>query len=281
MPSASTRDVEIFWVVGSDTSVGKTTLATALIRVLNRLGKKTVGFKPHAGINFVEHLGVMEEAYPRSASRLFGTDTLGLACSSPLTSEELVEVINPSQRLHYPSRSHTVLSRIGSGILGNRKFFRSESAASFSQRPDIKRLTKIFGLPFDEAVTLESSVSSAHIDLMLPDVRTKSFEYLCDLGADAVVLEGAGGYLPVWQNCPMPKHIFALIGDFICFFPNVDIEIGAQQPNGRVSSTRILLDILRSKYPNPLVTNKHIAENKIRDSLTERIVENLLKRSQI
>lgn len=67
MPSASTRDVEIFWVVGSDTSVGKTTLATALIRVLNRLGKTTVGFKPHAGINFVEHLGVMEEAHPTSA----------------------------------------------------------------------------------------------------------------------------------------------------------------------------------------------------------------------
>ena len=253
MASDFTRDVEIFWVIGANTSVGKTTLSTALIRVLNKLGKKTVGFKPHAGINFIDHMGFMEENYPKSTSRLFGTDGVKLACSSPLTNEELVEIVSPSHRLHYPQPSQTVLARIGSQLLGNRQFFRVASAVNFSERPDIKRLAKIYGLPFDESVVLESTLSSAEIDLMLPEIKARSFEYLCNLGADAIVIEGSGGYLPVWKNCPMPRHIIIIMGDLIYFFSNTSIEIKPQQESGRLSSTRILIDIIKSKNSIPTI----------------------------
>lgn len=267
---------EIFWVVGNDTDVGKTTLSTALIRNLNRRGKKTVGFKPHAGVSFVRHIDFMLEFYRRNECRVFGEDALRLAQASPLTTDELVEVIAPSYRVHFPTVRHTVLARVGAKILGNRQFFRSRTTTEFPRRADIARLTEMIGLPFDEAVVLEEG--APRIDLMLHEERARAFGYLRDLGAESMVLEGAGGFLPVWFGGPMPNHVLVVTEDVIHFFPNVSVHVDVQQPNGRVASTRVLLQRLAEVNCRPISSHKYLVESRHRDSVSEKFVDALISK---
>ncbi|MTW23010.1 hypothetical protein [Allochromatium palmeri] len=46
---SATAGPTLFWVIGTATNVGKTTVATALIRHLNASGLPALGFKPYVG----------------------------------------------------------------------------------------------------------------------------------------------------------------------------------------------------------------------------------------
>ena len=84
----------VYWVVGNGTDVGKTTVATALIKVLSARGQRTIGFKPYAASLLHTIIDFMIEKYPKVPCKLFGNDAWELTAASPLTG---LEIIDPDQ----------------------------------------------------------------------------------------------------------------------------------------------------------------------------------------
>jgi hypothetical protein len=59
---------------------------------------------------------------------------------------------------------------------------------------------------------------------MAQEIQADSFDFLCGLGPDVVVCEGAGRLLPVWQNAPPVKHVFLVSSGNLYLFPHVEIS---------------------------------------------------------
>jgi len=132
----------IIWVVGDNTNVGKTTVSAALIRILNSLGKRTVGFKPYAGARLMDVIDLLEEI-AGGDGQLVGRDARKLAKASPFVGVDLLEVINPSWRLSHLARDVSFLVRKGSMAIGQRFFMHTQSAASMWGRADVLKLNEV------------------------------------------------------------------------------------------------------------------------------------------
>lgn len=218
----------IVWVVGDNTNVGKTTISAALIRVLNRMGKATVGFKPYAGGRLLDLLNLLEEI-ASGDGYLVGHDARKLAkASSSLMTGDLLEVVNPSWRLSHPVRNVSVFIRKGSSAIGKRTFFYTENAKALWSRTDLLKLNQTMKLPITKLHTLEN-MEADKVDFEDQGVQVASFQHLLALSPDIVVCEGAGRLLPVWANAPAARHLFFISGGDLYFFPNVGIRVGQMQ----------------------------------------------------
>lgn len=269
---------EVFWVVGVNTDVGKTTMASALIRFLNKAGRKAVGFKPHAGVGFVDQIDFIAKHYPNTDARIFGSDALELARSSPLTDESMVEIIAPSYRIALPYDRLPFLARVGAKRLGNRRFFRMNGADEFIQRPDVRRLVDLFDIPFVEAKSISGRTGLSYIDLLLPEERTKSLNYLLGLGADATVFEGAGFNLPVWSGSPPANHILVVYGMWIALYPNVNFQFDV---GNKVVSIRAFQERVKQSNYKPTIVNNYFIESEHRDHIADKIIAKLVQESKL
>jgi hypothetical protein len=247
----------VIWVIGDNTNVGKTTVSASLIsntvqpslylnqlralgftgqvgisnlltvapvylRVLNAAGKSAVGFKPYAGARLLDVVDFLADVASVDGFWV-GKDARMLAQASPLTSNDLLEVVSPSWRISHPGRDVSVFIRKGSAKIGRKSFYHTENAVSFLQRHDTLRLNRHTQLPFAQAQPIQN-VSADHVDFMAQDIQTASFDYLSRLGPRVVVCEGAGRLLPVWQNAPAVQHIFLVSSGRLYVFPNVEIK---------------------------------------------------------
>ena len=275
------RNIDIYWVVGYGTNIGKTTYASALIRYLNRIGKKSIGFKPFGGVKFGDHIDALVAGYKNIPTRLFGADATLLAQSSPLTSSQLVEVIAPSYRLSYIKKEDTIVTRAGALLLGNREYFRLEVSSNFLERPDVKRIMTNSGIPLEDITILDKNTTAAQIDLMFPDKKTLSYNYLCDLGPEAMVIEGAAHHLPLWQGGPMPNHIFLIDTETIYLFSDVNVHFDINQGDARVPQIGDLAEQLLDLKRTPVMARKYLVESKYRGALAEKAIKSLLTRAHM
>lgn len=216
-----TDEPEVYWVVAGRTNAGKTTVAAALIKYLNKIGRRAVGFKPFGGMVLAENFDFICNNFRAGGRQLYGIDAVRLAEASPLTDTNLVEVIGPSYRL--VDGNSVVLVRKGSLLLNNRSFLKPRSTARFDERDDIKRLVLGTGLPFRDAGIIEST-NPRQIDVIEEDKVTQSFLWLKSLGIDAVVMEGASSYLPIWNRGPAVDHVFEIIDNQLSFYPRLRLK---------------------------------------------------------
>jgi hypothetical protein len=215
------------WVVGDNTNVGKTTISTALIRALNRLGCPTLGFKPYAGAPLQDVIPLLQEI-ALGDGYLVGRDARQLLAASALLTEDMLELINPSWRLTHPSRNVAVMIRKGSATIGKRYFRHTQSAEAFLSRPDYSLLNQTMRLPPSETV---KDLEADRIDFADQSVQAASFARLLALKPGCVVCEGAGRLLPVWQGAPVAKHLFLVSGGELYLFANSNLK--APKPEGR------------------------------------------------
>lgn len=245
----------IVWVVGDNTNVGKTTISAALIRALNGMGKATVGFKPYAGARLLDVIDLLEEI-AAGDGYLVGRDARKLAKASPLMTNDLLEVINPSWRLSHPVRDVGVFIRKGSAAIGQRSFMCTESARALWGRPDLLELNKAIALPMN-AMRIIGNAAADQVDFDDQGVQVASFQRLQALSPEIVVCEGAGRVLPVWTGAPAARHLFFISGGDLYFFPDVGISVGQTQgsfgPFTTGAITRKLAGMKRTKAPIPLV----------------------------
>lgn len=212
----------IVWVVGDNTNVGKTTISASLIRVLNRAGKPTVGFKPYAGGRLVDVIDLLGEIATGDGF-LVGRDARKLAKASPLMSSEWLEVANPSWRLSHPHRDVSVFVRKGADGIGQRSFFHTANAEGFRGRPGFQQLNEFIRLPI-AASQMVPNVLADQVDYLHQDVQGASFDRLMTLGPAMVVCEGAGRLLPAWKGAPPASHVFLITGGDLHLFSNVALD---------------------------------------------------------
>lgn len=220
---------QLIWVVGDDTNVGKTTVATALIRRLNAMGRKALGFKPYAGVRLTATLDLLEKTAHRDG-HFAGVDTLDLAKASPLTPPEYAELVNPSWRISYPSREYTVIVRKGSNFINRRYFYQTRNTVDFTKRADFLRLNEGIRLPIGDARLIDNLNADA-VDALDQDVPADSYRLLRDLGPEFVVCEGAGRLLPIWVGAPPVRHIFNVSNGNLFLYPNVNLDLNPRIGN--------------------------------------------------
>ena len=216
---------EIYWVVGPGTDVGKTTIASAAISVLCELGCKTIGFKPYSARKFVDVIDSGYPGYPRTISRVSGLDGAKLAAASNITSPEDIELISPVVYICYPEYLNTLVVRTGSQKTRNAEFFKGDSAISLENRKDYKRILK--DLEIGNWVDFQKTTLNFLDSPVIGGNKVEGcFQYLINSReVDAVVCEGAGRFLPFWNELKLVNHVFFIGNNEIYFFRNADLKL--------------------------------------------------------
>ena len=267
--------VEVYWVIGSGTDSGKTTLSTALIRHLNGAGRRTVAFKPFAAFMLQNLLDLLDEVYPAVPSGLFGNDAWKLTQASPLTGPELVNVVAPVQILCYPNFSMPVLLHYGSELLGDLEILRTPQGEVISRRPDLRQIIEASGLAFDRAeptgrITLDRAI------LRAPETQQRAFAHLMSLGAEAVVCEGAGDWQPYWPGCPKVDHLLVTTGADCILFPGLNLDF-KDKPENRLRTSAGLLKHLMSTERTSIVRPLPLARGERQQEVAAEVVRDLLE----
>lgn len=232
---------QIIWVVGDNTNVGKTSISTALIRQLNAVNNKAIGFKPYAGGRLIDIVDLLEEIAVND-QLLVGRDACKLAKASPLTPTHFQELINPSWRITYPSRDDCMFIRKGSSQIGQRHFYHTKNTAGFLDRDDFKELNKKILLPVKGIRTLENLPADS-IDALEQSVQKESYLQLLALRPDSIVCEGAGRLLPYWETAPPVRHIFLVSKGNLYLFPRVNLDF-SQKTDPRIRSVPTIAAIM-------------------------------------
>lgn len=274
---SATRSPVIYWVVGDDTGVGKTTVAAALIRLLVSQGRRAIGFKPFAVSRLADLIDFMLEKYPGSDSKLFGADAWDLAQASPLTPPDCLELVSPVQVICHPTWDTVVLARCGAAALDNRAYVTTGLGAILRNRADVKRITARTGLPIQEA-EVKDQLALGDVVRLAPEAPKLAFDRLLQIGVDAVVCEGAGPWLPVWQGCPAVNHALVLVRGVVGFVPNVD-ECFAFSAEQSLRDTQQLIEVCRDRHLQSYSSALMLVEQEQRADMARRIVRRLLKAS--
>jgi len=219
--TAHSPSPEIFWVIGSDTHVGKTTIAAALIRSLNREGCPAVGFKPFGGFLLQEAMEFGAEQIGRSGCEVCGSDAERLAMASPLTPPSMLDVVGPMYMLSYPVYSRPVLMRSGSRSFGNVRYLYHENTRSLFERSDVVELLERVQVPL--AAMEATTFSFLDAPALFPEAHAAAYAALLALGPRAVVVEGASNYLPIW-TAMVVNHVFLVTGEAVTCFPGINLE---------------------------------------------------------
>ena len=269
---------EIYWVVGDGTGVGKTTISCALIRALNRAGIPAAGFKPYAATLLAEGIAFLAAGATRSPSRLHGEDALRLVEASPLTSVEMLDVVACAQFLCHSRWPGAVMARTGAEVLGNAEYFRSDDATLAQERYDLRALLAKTGLPFAGAKPA-GALDFFRAPALSPEKQKPAFEFLARLGAAALVCEGAGRFIPNWQDCPGVNHVICIAEGRVTFFPraNVKVTFSPDGPLGPVAGLAAYLE--RSDKRRHYASLHYVADPGQRNAAADRIVLEMLRMS--
>lgn len=183
---------EIYWVVAAGTNFGKTTVSAALIRALNLLGTPTVGFKPICAVELSEAHCFIEE-YSNYNCELSGDDSRKLCNASPLTRLDMADVVSPYYMIYKNKPNIPVFWRIGSRHLGNFSYFKSKYYDNCITDDAHRRVFANSSMPIAGAQYISSTFDSSN-------QIEAAYQALKRLEPDALVFEGAGHVLPVWNN---------------------------------------------------------------------------------
>lgn len=269
---------DIYWVTGDQTDSGKTTLAAALIRVLNQNQMSALGFKPYGGANLRDIVDFMLTNFPKTNCAAYGSDALQLTRASPLTSDEDIDLVAPAYIFYYPDWRNCLFARTGSTRLGNIKYYKTNDASAYLERADFRFLLKNAGVPISQSQIVEKLDFMGILELAGKDVGS-AFRHLVAMGPDAIVCEGASQFVPTWEDCPPANHVLYISSGVATLHPNVNFSL-AEKKSGQVASVRELADLTESAE-NICSFQISVAPSHLRKVLMERLVIDLLKGSKL
>ncbi|ASQ89620.1 hypothetical protein CHL67_00540 [Prosthecochloris sp. GSB1] len=205
--------------------MGKTTIASAAISVLCEQGRKTIGFKPYGARKFVDIIDADYPGVPGSLSGVFGRDAVKLATASNLTSLDDIDLITPVQSICYPEYTTSLVVRSGSTKAGNAEFFKGRNADYLEKRADYKKILKELGIEnwLDFQRTPLNFLDSPAIG---KGKIEDCFRHLIESrDVDTVVCEGAGRFLPYWNETKTVNHLFFVGFNEITLFRDINLRI--------------------------------------------------------
>ena len=271
---------EVYWVVGGDTDVGKTTISTALIRVLDRAGRKVCGFKPFASASLMSIYGTLIANRAASGSTVFGRDALRLASAASMTSADLADVVVPIQHISYPRHESTFIARSGSPTLGNARYYRKALPDTLMNRRDIRHLLATSKIPLETCSVFETLDFGEAVALGM-DAPRRAFDHLSNLGAEVVVCEGAAGFLPIWQGGPPVTHLFVIDdGGNLNYIHNINLSMDFDRATP-LQSTSSHLKIIDAISPRWLRSPIYLGREEDIDAMSENIVSEILRYANV
>lgn len=216
--------MDIYWVVGEATNVGKTTVACALIRALENREQQSIGFKPYVGGRFRDLIDFAYAQFPKIPNTVFGSDGFELCSASSLTCDSDVDLVTPWQLIfNSKSDKDNMFIRTGSQELGNVQYYRTPLFDKLLTRRDIHKIVEDLKWPVENTDLVDLSVISRRtIDQEIPDL---AFTHLLRRNPKAVVVEAAGPFLPVWQGCPRVNHIVLVGNNEITLIANINVSV--------------------------------------------------------
>ena len=269
-PRSSSPDT--FWVIGPDTNVGKTTIATALIRALNREGCPAVCFKPFGGFLLQEAMEFGAEQRERSGCELCGSDADRLTTASPLTPPSMMDVVGPMYMISYPVYGRALMVRIGSRALGDVRYLFHEGATNLLSRSDVVELLRQLEVPLATMETTRFTFLDA--PSLYPAAQADAYARLLTLEPRAVVIEGASQYLPIWTSMVV-NHIFVVTGQEVTFHPRINMEPPFV---GQLKATRNIMHHLGAN-PRSIAVPMALARPAEQEAVAAGIVDRLLEQA--
>jgi hypothetical protein len=263
---------DIFWVIGPDTNVGKTTIAAALIRALNREGCPAVGFKPFGALLLQEAMEFGAEQRARSGCELCGSDADRLATASPLTPPSMMDVVGPMYMVSYPVYGRPLLMRMGSRALGNVRYLFHEGARRVLSRSDVVELLQQLEVPL--ATTEATKFTFVDTPSLYLAAQAEAYARLLKLEPRAVVIEGASRYLPIWTSMVV-NHILVVTGQEVTLHPGINVGLPFV---GQLKATRDMMHHL-SASPRSLAVPMTLARPGEREAVAAGIVDRLLEQA--
>lgn len=137
------------------------------------------------------------------------------------------------------------------------------------------------GLTPVDTKLIDRNITANEFDLMFYDEKNISFQYLLNLGAEAIVFEGAGNFLPIWRNSPMPNHVIIIDHERIYLFANTNIQMDIGPQTKRLPTAFDIFQKLKSANHSPIIANKYLIESGHRASVADRTIHLLLERANI
>lgn len=198
---------DFIWVVGTKTGVGKTTIARAAIVELTRLGTPCAGFKPMGVLRLRGDLDFIRHELPHG--KLYGPDVPRLSRVSPVTPDDLAEVVSPCYYLVFQSVGQTLVLRTGSAEGGGRTVRASAASPELLGREDVQEILSTHGLPVPADGPRDPTAPGQAYRVFAREIASAA-ELLVMKGARTIVCEGAGAFFPVWPGYTRPKHIFVV-----------------------------------------------------------------------
>jgi hypothetical protein len=264
---------DCYWVIGPRTDAGKTTIATALVRQLNRRGCPALGFKPYSATLLADLVDRIHDPGADAAGRILGEDATSLARSSPLTEVADAECIVPVQYVCHPNYHRAVVARVGSATIGERRILRCDRQGACLGRADVVALFIANGTPIGEMEPADHLMLSTAPSLG-GDLVDKSYRLLAARdGVAATVCEGAGPFLPSWSGMPVVDHVVQLDEGVVRFFPNIRLNLAGEQRE-TLHAARTIERLLAGRQglsaAFPLVPSDR------REPLADEVVERLL-----
>jgi hypothetical protein len=224
--------LDVHWVVGQGTNVGKTTVAAALVRALSALGQRVVAFKPYSGGKFIEVVDLMSERRDASTARLFSGDGATLIDASPLLSIDDADLVQPISLFYYPEFEQPILARVGARMAGGARFFKTSAGLALEAREDYRRLLELIGVDDSMRFEIRDLRFAATPQLGLREVDA-CFRHLLDKHeATTVVCEGASAWLPYWRKSLVVNHVTYVQHHELYFYERADVTLTADpQPS--------------------------------------------------
>ena len=197
-------DIDIHWVVGQGTNVGKTTVAAALVRTLSALGQRVVPFKPYSGAKFVDVVDLMFERREATTARLFSSDGATLIDASPLLSPDDADLVQPVSLFSTtPNSSKRSWPAWVPARPGGARFYKTPAGLALEAREDYRYLLQLIGV--DDSISFETRdlrfVSTPQLVQHAVDTCLRRLLDTCD--ATTVVCEGASACLPYWRKATL------------------------------------------------------------------------------
>lgn len=254
----SSSSPKIWSVIAPQWDAGKTTVASALVEILDSYGG-AIGMKPRSNYRLPIYLDSFLESDRPNSTMVCG-DANEINKFSSVFHKSEVELVAPIQIISDVHWSKSFLMRKGSAQIGKRKITLSDDAERFLLDKELMPEIRPFeGVDFKSAERrlIEWRKLSAEAE---PYIEA-SFNYLCKKKPGHIVLEGAGGTIPIWRKKQTLENV-VLILDFRIYVAE-GANIVVSNPKHELVKFEHIAQALREikfktkKLPHVASSNRH------------------------
>lgn len=221
---------------------GKTTVGSALVRILEEKSGASFAIKPRSNYRWHAYADDWVDWNYR-ADLMSCSDTMQLNAHSTLFSHHDVELAAPCQFISSSGWKYCLFLRCGSKKTNNRQLFLSNQSATELSRNSFGEDCYPFDVEnFNKTLKLDFGWNSSHTRTS-PYIES-SVSQILDRKPQNLVFEGAGPKVPTWRKDHLMKNIVVVSNFTVHVFQNVNLVV--RNASDRLTNLKDLTPLFRS-----------------------------------